>query len=83
MFILANRNIILPDKSGVSSFMVKSGALCEVPDQFCDTPYFYALVKDGKIAVPAGKKDSQVIKASEDSGETLKETVKRTRKSKD
>jgi len=36
-------------------------------------------VKDGKIAIPAGKKDKEVIAADEESGEKLEKTVKRTR----
>ncbi len=80
MFILSRRNVILPSKDGSKSLLVKSGSLVEVPDFFCDTPYFHALVKDGKVAIPAGKKDSEVIKADEESSKKLEKTVKRTRK---
>lgn len=83
MFVLANRNIILPTREGDASMLVRAGSLVDIPTQFCDTPYFHALVKDGKISVPAAKSDKAVVSAAEESAETLKETVKRTRKSKD
>lgn len=83
MFILSHRNIILTSRDGDASLLVKAGSLVEVPEQFCDTPYFNALVKDGKIAIPAGKKDKEVIAADEESGEKLEKTVKRTRAKKD
>lgn len=83
MFLLANRNIILPTREGDASMLVRAGSLVDVPQQFCDTPYFHALVKDGKISIPAGKSDKAVVAAAEESTETLGETVKKTRKKKD
>lgn len=83
MFILSHRNIILTSKDGDDSLLVKAGFLGEVPEQFCNTPYFNALVNDGKIAVPAGKKDKEVVAAAEESDEALEKTVKRTRTKKD
>lgn len=83
MFILANRNIQLPTPDGSESFSVRRGFLGDVPDRFCQTPYFNALVKDGKIVLPASHTDKAVDTAAESGEKALEETVKRGRKSKD
>ena len=82
MFILAKRNIILPSPDHSDFFPVHIGQLVDVPDIFCRTPYFSALISDGKITVPASKKDRDVIDADEKAEKALEKTVKRTRKSK-
>ena len=65
MFILANRNIILPSAKGEQSFQVKRGFIGEIPDWAADTPYFQALVKDGKIVLPESKKDKDLQEAAD------------------
>ena len=82
MFILAKRNIILPNLDHTAFFNIHTGQLVEVPDIFCETPYFAALVKDGKISVPQSKKDKDVIVADEKAEKVLEKTTKRTRKAK-
>lgn len=82
MFILSNRNITLYTLDGDETFTVQRGFIGEIPDRFCRTPYFDALVKDGKIVLSATTKDKDVVKAAEEGEEVLKETVKRTRKPK-
>ena len=82
MFILAKRNIILPSPDHSDFFKVRIGQLVDVPDVFCRTPYFSALVSDGKITIPVTKKDRDVIEADEKAEKTLEKTVKRTKKSK-
>ena len=83
MFILARKNIALPSKDYTSFFRVRTGDLVEVPEQFCSTPYFLALVKDGKIAVPETKREKDVVAADEKAEKTLDKVEKRTRKPKD
>lgn len=80
MFILSNRNIVLTTRNGDEAHAIPRGFLGEVPDRFCDTPYFRVLVKDGKIVIPASRKDKDIVKDAEAGEEKLENTVKRTRK---
>ena len=68
MFIMGHRNIVLPAASGAETFFVERGGLVEVPERFCATAYFAALVRDGKIAVPASRSDGDVEAASQKKG---------------
>ena len=52
---------------------VKKEHVGEVPDWACKTPYFEALVNDGKIVIPASHKDKDLQEAEE-------KPVKRRRK---
>lgn len=63
MFIMAKRNIELPSGDGSQKHKVARGFIGEIPDWACDTPYFRALAKDGKIVIPASKKDSDIAAA--------------------
>ena len=83
MFILAKRNILLHTADHSDSFQVRKGALMDVPERFCGTVYFDALVKDGKIAVPTTKKDRDVVAADENAEKTLEKAEKKSRKAKD
>lgn len=65
MFIVAKRNIILPSVDGTQTHRVERGFIGEIPDWATQTPYFDALVKDGKIGTPPSKKDA-VIAQEED-----------------
>lgn len=80
MFILSNRNIVLCTRNGDESRLIRRGFIGEVPDRFCNSPYFDALVKEGKIVLSATTKDKDVVRAAEDGEKALDETVKRTRK---
>lgn len=63
MFIASKRNIILPSADGSKSFRVRKDYIGEIPDWAADTPYFRALVADGKISVPESHSDQDVEKA--------------------
>lgn len=82
MFILSNRNIVLATRDGDESWYIQRGFLGDVPDRFCQSAYFSALVKDGKIVLSGSRKDTDVVSAAEQGEKTLEETVKRTRKAK-
>ncbi len=82
MFILSNRNIVLTTRDGDESRYIQRGFLGDVPDRFCQSAYFSALVKDGKIVLSGSRKDTDVVSAAEQGEKTLEETVKRTRKAK-
>lgn len=63
MFITAHRNVIIP--LGGKAYPISRGFVGEVPDQVAQTAYFQALVRDGKISIPASKKDSDIAVAME------------------
>lgn len=67
MFIMSKRNIELPSLDGRQRHAVKKGFIGDIPDWAAGTPYFHALVKDGKIVVPASPKDSDIAAAAEES----------------
>ena len=60
MFVLSNRNVILPSPDGSRACPVSRGFVGEIPDWAADTDYFRARVKDGKISLPASHKDRDV-----------------------
>lgn len=63
MFITAHRNVIIP--IGGTAYPISRGFVGEVPDQVAQTAYFQALVRDGKISIPASKKDRDIAVAME------------------
>lgn len=63
MFITSHRNVIIP--VGGTAYPISRGFVGEVPDQVAQTAYFQALVRDGKISIPASKKDSDIAVAME------------------
>lgn len=63
MFITSHRNVIIP--IGGTAYPISRGFVGEVPDQVAQTAYFQALVRDGKISIPASKKDSDIAVAME------------------
>lgn len=65
MFIYSDRNVILRSRDGAQAYPVRRGFVGEVPDWAGDTDYFRALVKDGKISLPASHKDRDVQAAEE------------------
>lgn len=57
MFVLPKRNILLP---GDPPVVLKRGIVATVPEWAANTPYFKALVADGKVVVTTTKdKDTQ------------------------
>ena len=56
MFVLSKRNIILPAPDGSAAVRLRTGMMETVPDWAAETPYFKALVRDGKI-VPTDTSD--------------------------
>ena len=73
MFITAHRNVIIP--IGGTAYPISRGFVGEVPDQVAQTAYFQALVKDGKISIPASKKDSDIAVAMEQEPERVEPAV--------
>lgn len=65
MFIYSKRNVIIPAPDNSRNLFIKSGFAGDVPDWAGATPYFQALVKDGKITVPASHRDRDTQKADE------------------
>lgn len=64
MLVLSKRNIVIPAPDGSTSVRLRAGLMETVPDWAAETPYFKALVKDGKI-VPSGTSDKEEQKAVE------------------
>lgn len=73
MFITAHRNVIIP--IGGTAYPISRGFVGEVPDQVAQTAYFQALVRDGKISIPASKKDSDIAVAMEQEPERVEPAV--------
>ena len=73
MFITAHRNVIIP--VGGTAYPISRGFVGEVPDQVAQTAYFQALVRDGKISIPASKKDSDIAVAMEQEPERVEPAV--------
>ena len=63
MFITSHRNVIIP--VGGTAYPISRGFVGEVPDQVAQTAYFQALVRDGKISIPASKTDRDIADAME------------------
>lgn len=64
MLVLSKRNIIIPAPDGSTSVRLRAGLMETVPDWAVGTPYFQALVADGKL-VPSGKSDRSTQAAAE------------------
>lgn len=73
MFITSHRNVIIP--VGGMAYPISRGFVGEVPDQVAQTAYFQALVRDGKISIPASKKDSDIAVAMEQEPERVEPAV--------
>ena len=73
MFITAHRNVIIP--IGGTAYPISRGFVGEVTDQVAQTAYFQALVRDGKISIPASKKDSDIAVAMEQEPERVEAAV--------
>lgn len=65
MFIVAKRNVLLPSVDCSRTYPVVRGFMGEIPDWAAKTDYFSALVRDGKIEIPASKKDKDIVQAVE------------------
>ena len=64
MLVLSKRNIIIPAPDGSTAVRLRAGLMETVPDWAAETPYFKALVKDGKI-VPSNASDKSAQVAAE------------------
>lgn len=73
MFITSHRNVIIP--VGGMAYPISRGFVGEVPDQVAQTAYFQALVRDGKISIPASKKDRDIAVAMEQEPERVEPAV--------
>ncbi|OUP51123.1 hypothetical protein B5F17_13405 [Butyricicoccus pullicaecorum] len=72
-FVISHRNVIVP--IGGTAYPISRGFVGEVPDQVAQTAYFQALVKDGKISIPASKKDCAIAVAMEQEPERVEPAV--------
>ena len=68
MFIMARRSIELPSKDNTQVHPVAKDFIGNIPDWAADTPYFQALVADGKIVVPASTGDKDLAAAEDGPG---------------
>lgn len=64
MFVLAKRNIVLPAPDRSEFFRLRKDEFSTVPEHFTTTPYFSALVRDGKIVSPDSRKDAAIDEAN-------------------
>lgn len=80
MFIVANRNINLPNADYTGFFKVTTGFLGQVPEEFTKTDYFAALVKDGKIVVSGSTADKELVRVKETADKKLSATENAKRK---
>ena len=80
MFIMSTRNICLPNEDHSDTHRVNRGFVGNIPDQFAKTPYFKALVRDGKIVVPKSTADKPVQAAKEAADKALEEAEEAARK---
>ena len=64
MLVLSKRNIIIPAPDGSTSVRLRAGLMEKIPDWAVNTPYFRALVLDGKI-VPSGTSDKETQTAAD------------------
>ena len=64
MLVLSKRNIVIPAPDGSTAVRLRAGLMETVPDWATKTPYFQALVRDGKI-VPSDRSDKSAQAAAE------------------
>lgn len=76
MFVLAKRNIVLPNADRTEMLLLHKDAFEDVPEQFTRTAYFAELVNDGKIVVPETRKDKDIETANTISDNVLAEIRK-------
>ena len=63
MFVMSNRNVVIPSPDGKASVRLHRGQMATVPDWAPKTAYFKALVADGKLVVSDSSKDRDQEKA--------------------
>lgn len=81
MVVFAKKNILFRDKD--ASFSLRKDDITVVPDWVAKSPYFAALVEDGKIVVSEGTKTlEKKVEASETSGDVPQEPKKTSRSKK-
>lgn len=64
MFIVAKRNIMIPEPNGDTSFFIPIGYMGNVPEWAANTAYFWELVNDGKIVISESTKDKALDEAA-------------------
>ncbi len=70
--VLPRRNIVIPSPDGKASVRLKKDIMSTVPDWAPKTAYYKALVADGKLLIPNGRKDKAEEKARRAAGEVAK-----------
>lgn len=65
MFVMSKRRVILPSRDGTKKHLVPRDFIGEIPDWASETPYFYALVAEGKICLPESHRDKDTQTAAE------------------
>ena len=75
MFVLPKRNILLFTPDRTAHMQLKKDVFTNVPEPFTATPYFTALVNDGKIVVPERRKDNDVITANDAAENKIAEKI--------
>lgn len=62
VFVVSNRNIVIPSPDGRDRVKLPKGFMGAVPDWAPKTAYFKALVADGKLIVSDSKSDKDLEK---------------------
>lgn len=72
VFVMSNRNVVIPSPDGKVSVRLSRGQMCEVPDWAPKTAYFKDLAADGKLVVSGSKKDRTAEKAQREAEKARK-----------
>lgn len=80
MFVMSNRNVIIPSPDGSESVRLRRGQMGNVPDWAAKTAYFKALVADGKLVVSDSSKDKDQEKARREAEKARKAAERAARK---
>lgn len=62
VFVMSNRNVVIPSPDGKTSVRLSRGQMGPVPDWAPGTAYFKALAADGKLIVSESKSDRELEK---------------------
>lgn len=79
-FVLPNRNVVIPGLDGKASCRLTRGSMTTVPDWVPETPYFKALVADGKVVLTQSKKDKDVRRGKSAADKARKAAEEEARK---
>lgn len=70
MVVLSKKNVIIPSADGSQSVRLSRDQITDVPAWAAKTPYFKALVADGKLCTVEKKKPEKPAKPPEQPPET-------------